>query len=228
MIDPKRKKHVILISKPFMFDNRQLPKSYEGLDIKAKIEGMLPKEFSIVPKESPKKEYLWAPNKFEKYVDRCSEEIRAQFGNPKMTRKERLIHNLQFVDNETGCYLPNTQYKLLYADGTLKWVTLRTDGPANFNACAEHEMRIAQNKISVNGIEIDAPMTEEEFKELESDGCIYTITPEYLEPWIIERKNYHMRGDYITDSFRRLLKRGFIFNTEEKAEAYCKAMGWIE
>ncbi len=90
MIDPKRKKHVILISKPFMFDNRQLPKSYEGLDIKAKIEGSLPKEFVIFQKEALKKEYLWAPNKFEKYVDRCSEEIRAQFGNPKMTRKEML------------------------------------------------------------------------------------------------------------------------------------------
>jgi len=90
MIDPKRKKHVIMISKPFIFDNRQLPKSYEGLDIKAKIEGGLPKEFSLVQKESAKKEYLWAPIKFEKYVDRCSEEIREQFGNPKMTRKEML------------------------------------------------------------------------------------------------------------------------------------------
>ncbi len=90
MIDPKRKKHVILISKPFMFDNRQLPKIYEGLEIKAKIEGNLPKEFALPTKETTKKEYLWAPNKFEKYVDRCSDEIRAQFGNPKMTRKEML------------------------------------------------------------------------------------------------------------------------------------------
>lgn len=47
MIDPKRKKHVIMVSKPFMFDNRQLPKTYEGLDIKSKIEGDLPKEFAI-------------------------------------------------------------------------------------------------------------------------------------------------------------------------------------
>lgn len=90
MIDPKRKKHVILISKPFMFDNRQLPKIYEGLEIKAKIEGSLPKEFSIQPKDAPKREYLWAPNKFEKYVDRCSDEIRTLFGNPKMSRKEML------------------------------------------------------------------------------------------------------------------------------------------
>jgi hypothetical protein len=69
MIDPKRKKHVIMVSKPFMFDNRQLPKSYEGIEIKAKIEGVLPKEFAI-NKEAVKKDYVWAPNKFEKYVDR--------------------------------------------------------------------------------------------------------------------------------------------------------------
>lgn len=89
MIDPKRKKHVIMISKPFLFDNRQLPKTYEGLEIKSKIEGGLPEEFKF-DKEAAKKEYLWAPAKFEKYVDRCADEIRKQFGNPNMTRQEML------------------------------------------------------------------------------------------------------------------------------------------
>jgi hypothetical protein len=89
MIDPKRKKHVIMISKPFLFDNRQLPKTYEGLEIKSKIEGGLPEEFKF-DKEAAKKEYLWAPAKFEKYVDRCSDEIRKQFGNPNMSRQEML------------------------------------------------------------------------------------------------------------------------------------------
>lgn len=89
MIDPKRKKHVIMVSKPFMFDNRLLPKSYEGLDIKAKIEGVLPKEFAF-KKDAAKKEYVWAPVKFEKYVDRCAEEIRRQFGDPHMSRKDML------------------------------------------------------------------------------------------------------------------------------------------
>ncbi len=89
MIDPKRKKHVIMISKPFLFDNRQLPKTYEGLDVKSKIEGGLPEEFKF-DKEAAKKEYMWAPFKFEKYVDRCAEDIRKQFGNPDMTRKEML------------------------------------------------------------------------------------------------------------------------------------------
>jgi hypothetical protein len=89
MIDPKRKKHVINITKPFLFDNRLLPKTYEGLDIKSKIEGGLPEEFKI-EKEALVKEYLWAPSKFEKYVDRCSEDIKKQFGNPAMSRKEML------------------------------------------------------------------------------------------------------------------------------------------
>ncbi len=89
MIDPKRKKHVINISKPFLFDNRLLPKTYEGLDIKSKIEGGLPEEFKI-DKEAITKDYLWAPNKFEKYVDRCSEDIKKQFGNPNMSRTEML------------------------------------------------------------------------------------------------------------------------------------------
>jgi len=89
MIDPKRKKHVINISKPFLFDNRLLPKTYEGLDIKSKIEGGLPEEFKM-DRESLTKEYLWAPIKFEKYVDRCAEDIKKQFGNPNMSRNEML------------------------------------------------------------------------------------------------------------------------------------------
>ena len=89
MIDPKRKKHVIMISKPFLFDNRLLPKTYEGLDIKSKIEGGLPEEFKI-EKEAIKKDYLWAPFKFEQYVDRCSADITKQFNNPDMSRAEML------------------------------------------------------------------------------------------------------------------------------------------
>src|SRR4051812_23230305 len=87
MIDPKRKKHVILISKPFIFDNRSLPKVYEGLAIKSKIEGELPEEFK--PK-ADNKDYTWAPKKFETFVDRCSVEIRKKFNNPDMSRSEML------------------------------------------------------------------------------------------------------------------------------------------
>jgi hypothetical protein len=87
MIDPKRKKHVIVISKPFIFDNRSLPKIYQGLEIKAKIEGDLPEEFKP---NMIQKEYTWAPKKFEKYVDRCATEIRKKLNNPNMSREEML------------------------------------------------------------------------------------------------------------------------------------------
>ena len=86
MIDPKRKKHVIMISKPFVFDNRKLPKVYDGLEIKSKIEGDLPNEFKV----DAKLEYIWAPQRFEQFVDRCGDEIRKKFKKPEMSRNEML------------------------------------------------------------------------------------------------------------------------------------------
>ncbi len=118
MIDPKRKKHVINISKPFLFDNRLLPKSYEGLDIKSKIEGGLPEEFKI-DREGITKDYLWAPSKFEKYVDRCSEEIKKQFNNPNMSRAE-MLDALAFGSFEDHI----TKTKTLIAEGKIPAISL--------------------------------------------------------------------------------------------------------
>jgi hypothetical protein len=92
MIDPKRKKHVIDISRPLVFDNRLLPKSFEGLEVKAVISGDLPMEFKI-DRSKPdwqKQDYIWAPERFEQYVDRCSDEIKKQLGKPDMTREDML------------------------------------------------------------------------------------------------------------------------------------------
>jgi hypothetical protein len=92
MIDPKRKKHVIDVSRPLIFDNRLLPKSFEGLDVKMIIHGDLPTEFKIdrTKPDWQKKEYIWAPERFEHFVDRCSTEIKKQLGNLNMTRDEML------------------------------------------------------------------------------------------------------------------------------------------
>ena len=92
MIDPKRKKHVIDISRPLVFDNRLIPKSFEGLDVKTVIHGELPKEFSVdrTKPDWTKHEYIWAPERFENFVDRCSDEIKKQLGNKEMTRDEML------------------------------------------------------------------------------------------------------------------------------------------
>jgi len=94
MVDPKKKKHVIKVSRPLVFDNRELPKKFEGLDIKTNIQlkGEMPAEFSV-DRSNPewfKKEYIWAPERFEKFVERCSDEIKKNLGNPNMTKKEML------------------------------------------------------------------------------------------------------------------------------------------
>jgi len=92
MIDAKRKKHVIDISRPLVFDNRLLPKTFEGLEVKSVIHGELPLEFSVnrTQPDWSKREYIWAPERFEKFVDRCHDEIKKKLGNPAITRDEML------------------------------------------------------------------------------------------------------------------------------------------
>jgi hypothetical protein len=92
LVDPVRKKHAIMVSKPFLFDNRKLPKVYLGLAVKSRIEGDLPHEFQI-DRSSPdwsKTNYIWAPERFEAYVERCQDEIKAYFQNPEMSKQEIL------------------------------------------------------------------------------------------------------------------------------------------
>ena len=37
-----------------------------------------------------KREYIWAPERFESFVDRCFVQIKAELGEDKMTREEML------------------------------------------------------------------------------------------------------------------------------------------
>lgn len=92
LIDPSKKTHVIEISRPLIFDSRAIPDRYEGLRIKRRIHGPLPEEFQIDREavDWHKREYVWAPERFEKYVNRCSEEIRKELGNPEMTIEDML------------------------------------------------------------------------------------------------------------------------------------------
>ena len=94
MVDPKKKKHVIKISRPLIFDNRLLPKRFEGLDVKTniKLNDSMPKEFSV-DRSLPnwhKTQYIWAPERFQKYVDRCEKEIKAELNSPTMSKEELL------------------------------------------------------------------------------------------------------------------------------------------
>ena len=96
MIDPKRKSHAIDLSRPLVFDSRLLPKKFEGLLVKSKIYGELPAEFNV---NREKREYVWAPERFEKYVDRCGAEIKKKLNNPAMDRNE-MLSALCFGDYE--------------------------------------------------------------------------------------------------------------------------------
>ncbi len=92
LIDPLKKTHVIEISRPIIFDSRVIPDRYEGLRVKRKIHGALPVEFQINRDaiDWHKKEYVWAPERFEKYIDRDADNIRKILGDPEMSREDML------------------------------------------------------------------------------------------------------------------------------------------
>ena len=94
MVDVKKKKHVIKISRPLIFDNRLIPKRFEGLDIKTNIKlgEDLPVEFDIDRSQPDwhKTQYIWAPERFLKYVERCENEINLELGSVEMTKSEVL------------------------------------------------------------------------------------------------------------------------------------------
>lgn len=94
IVDVKKKKHVIKISRPLIFDNRLIPKRFEGLDVKTniKLSVDMPAEFDVDRSQPDwhKKQYIWAPERFEKYVDRCEKEIKDLLNSPQITKPEIL------------------------------------------------------------------------------------------------------------------------------------------
>ncbi|MFY9308407.1 MAG: hypothetical protein WAQ28_05075 [Bacteroidia bacterium] len=94
MVDVKKKKHVIKVTRPLVFDNRLIPKRFEGLDVKTsiKISSEMPKEFNVdrTKPDWHKSYYMWAPERFMKFVERCENELRAQLECPQMTKSELL------------------------------------------------------------------------------------------------------------------------------------------
>jgi hypothetical protein len=78
---------VIGVSHPFVFDRRLLPQYYLGVPVKTGVSMPLPEEFQ--GQEFPHA-YVWAPKNFERFVDRCADQVRREFGRPDMTREEML------------------------------------------------------------------------------------------------------------------------------------------
>ena len=80
---------VIGYSHPFIFDQRKAPPSiYLGVDVRGGTPlNEMPEEFQITDRE---REYVWAYQRYEKFVDRCEDQIRKELGDPDMTREEML------------------------------------------------------------------------------------------------------------------------------------------
>ena len=78
----------ISISTPFIFDNRVIPEKFMGLVVRSGThETNLPVEFRNIDSE---KEYIWAYQRFEKFVDNNKDLIHSKLNNPSMTRDEML------------------------------------------------------------------------------------------------------------------------------------------
>ena len=93
---------VIDVTHPFIFDRRRLPREHLGVWLHTGVELPLPPEFSdqLYPDG-----YAWSPPNFERFVDRCANEIRHRLGNPTMSRAEMLhaLSGMPFEDFDAHC-----------------------------------------------------------------------------------------------------------------------------
>ncbi len=78
----------IHVEYPFIFDKRKIPQTYLGIEIRGGTQSKdLPKEFQI---RNTMKEYVWAPERYIEFVDRCTDEIREELGDPNISQYEML------------------------------------------------------------------------------------------------------------------------------------------
>lgn len=83
----------ISMTHPFIFDNRWIPPKFEGFFTRSSINSSdLPIEFQIDQSKWDwyKHSYLWAPERFEKFVSRFEKEIRIALDNSNLSKEEML------------------------------------------------------------------------------------------------------------------------------------------
>jgi hypothetical protein len=78
---------VIDVTHPFIFDRRSLPGYHLGVRLHRGSQPPLPPEFA---NQHYPDGYAWSPPNFERFVDRCADEIRQKLGKPQMSRAEML------------------------------------------------------------------------------------------------------------------------------------------
>lgn len=74
---------VLGITTQLIFDRRLIPESYLGVPVYGLI-AEVPEDFKQF------KEYIWAPENYEYFVDHHAEEIRKELSNPDMSHDEML------------------------------------------------------------------------------------------------------------------------------------------
>ncbi len=77
--------YAISVSVPFFFDHRAVPKEFLGLLVRTSTQlGDLPNEFKDLDQE---KDYIWAYQRFENYVENNEGIIRDKFNAPDLSKK---------------------------------------------------------------------------------------------------------------------------------------------
>ncbi len=77
---------IIGVTVPFVFDKRRIPDSFLSITVR-RFTKDLPPEFQV---RDAGAEYVWAPERYELFVDRAAEEVRTKLGQPTMDRHEML------------------------------------------------------------------------------------------------------------------------------------------
>jgi hypothetical protein len=87
----------ITVFHPFIFDSRQLPEKYKGVEIRKghySNDGMVPiahpMYFPLEFDYCGDMHELWDPQRYFTFVDRCENDIREILENPGLTKKEML------------------------------------------------------------------------------------------------------------------------------------------
>lgn len=87
----------IIVRHPFIFDSRQLPEKYKGVEIRKghySNDGMVPiahpMYFPLGFDYYGDMHKLWDPQRYFTFVDRCENDIREILENPSLTKKEML------------------------------------------------------------------------------------------------------------------------------------------
>ena len=75
---------MLVVNRPFVFDKRDAPDSFLGLNVRYTLSEAIPEGFEVNSR------YVWAPENYLAYVKAHPQIIQARLNNPEMSRDEML------------------------------------------------------------------------------------------------------------------------------------------